>query len=371
MLQRRVISLLCLFLLCLLTMPCAYGAEEETERGVALDTLMDALPRQTQSVLEDSDVSSGDISTGLSSLLEQGKGQIQRLFRQALGGGAALLLIVLLCDGAQLLYFKEKDSKLLQCTAMTGALAIVLLSAGSIDQMIGLGVETIHTMNDFSKTLLPLMGAACAASGGVTAAAVREAATSLFADLLITCIDTLLVPLVYIYIGAITANAVLHQHSLEAIAAAIRKIITWALTILLTAFTAYLTISGAVSGTADAAALKAAKFAISGAVPVVGGILSDAASTILVGASILKNAIGVFGTLAVFALCLTPFLQIGMQYLMYKVTAFLAELVDETGLSRFMSEIGGAFGMILGMTGACALLLIISMITSISAVMPV
>ena len=63
MLQRQVISLLCLFLLCLLTMPCAYGVEEETERGVALDTLMDALPRQTQSVLEDSDVSSGDIST--------------------------------------------------------------------------------------------------------------------------------------------------------------------------------------------------------------------------------------------------------------------------------------------------------------------
>ena len=363
MLRRRVTSLLCLFLLCLLAIPCAYGAEAETERGVALDTLMDALPHQTQSVLEDSDIASGDISAGFASLLEQGKGQIQRLFRQALGGGAALLLIVLLCDGAQLLYFKEKDSKLLQCTAMTGVLAIVLLSAGSIDQMIGLGVETIHTMNDFSKTLLPLMGAACAASGGVTAAAVREAATSLFADLLITCIDTLLVPLVYIYIGAITANAVLHQHSLEAIAAAIRKVITWALTILLTAFTAYLTISGAVSGTADAAALKAAK--------VVGGILSDAASTILVGASILKNAIGVFGTLAVFALCLTPFLQIGMQYLMYKVTAFLAELVDETGLSRFMSEIGGAFGMILGMTGACALLLIISMITSISAVMPV
>ena len=140
MLRRRVTSLLCLFLLCLLAIPCAYGAEAETEQGVALDTLMDALPHQTQSVLEDSDIASGDISAGFASLLEQGKGQIQRLFRQALGGGAALLLIVLLCDGAQLLYFKEKDSKLLQCTAMTGALAIVLLSAGSIDQMIGRGV---------------------------------------------------------------------------------------------------------------------------------------------------------------------------------------------------------------------------------------
>ncbi len=90
--------------------------------------------------LEDSDIASGDISAGFASLLEQGKGQIQRLFRQALGGGAALLLIVLLCDGAAAV-FQEKDSKLLQCTAMTGALAIVLLSAGSIDQMIGLGVK--------------------------------------------------------------------------------------------------------------------------------------------------------------------------------------------------------------------------------------
>ena len=110
MLRRRVTSLLCLFLLCLLAIPCAYGAEAETEQGVALDTLMDALPHQTQSVLEDSDIASGDISAGFASLLEQGKGQIQRLFRQALGGGAALLLIVMLCDGAHLLYFKEKTA---------------------------------------------------------------------------------------------------------------------------------------------------------------------------------------------------------------------------------------------------------------------
>ena len=70
MLRRRVTSLLCLFLLCLLAIPCAYGAEAETEQGVALDTLMDALPHQTQSVLEDSDIASGDISAGFASLLE-------------------------------------------------------------------------------------------------------------------------------------------------------------------------------------------------------------------------------------------------------------------------------------------------------------
>ena len=54
-----------------------------------------------------------------------------------------------------------------------------------------------------------------------------------------------------------------------------------------------------------------------------------------------------------------------------KITAFLAEIVDQSGLSDLLNEIVGAFGMILGMTGACALLLIISLVASISAVMPV
>lgn len=357
---------LCL-MACMLFTPAVWGAEQNN----AMEELEEALPYEAREILDDVDFSNGGWEEGVAALLEEGKQEAGRLIRQVLGGGAALLLIVLLCDGAQLLYFKEKDSKLLQCTTLTGALAVVLLSAGSISEMIGLGVETIHTMNDFSKTLLPLLSMACAASGSITAAAVREVTTTLFADVLITCIDHFLIPLVYVYIGAITADAVLHEHSLKSIAKAIKKCITWVLTILLTVFTAYLTISGAVSGTADAAALKAAKFAISGAIPVVGGIMSNAASTILVGASVLKNTIGVFGTLAVFALCITPFLQIGLQYLMYKAAAFLAEMVDQTGLSALISEIGGAFGLILGMTGACALLLIISLITSVSAVMPV
>lgn len=362
---------MCLMVLMLVLTPVAYGAEDET--NIVLGQLNDALPAQTQQLLESAveQGGKGGWSSGVSAVVDEAMQELRGMLRQVLGSGAALLLIVFLCDGAQLLYFQEKDSKLLQCTAMTGALSIVMLAAGDISNMIGLGTESIRTMNDFSKTLLPLLGAACAASGGISSGAVREVATTFFADFLITCINQFLIPLVYIYIGAITADAVLQHHSLKTIAQGIKKFIIWSLTILLSIFTAYLTISSVVSGTADAAALKAAKFAISGAVPVVGGILSDAASTILVGASILKNTIGIFGTLAVFALCVTPFIQIGVQYLLYKMAAFFAEMIDQTGLARLMGEIGGAFGMILGMTGACALLLIISLITSISAVVPV
>ena len=62
---------------------------------------------------------------------------------------------------------------------------------------------------------------------------------------------------------------------------------------------------------ADAAAIKTAKMAISRAVPVVGGILADAADSVLAGAGAVKNTVGAAGLLAVLAVCLLPLMRLG------------------------------------------------------------
>ena len=116
--------------------------------------------------------------------------------------------------------------------------------------------------------------------------------------------------------------------------------------------------------------MKVAKAAISGVVPVVGGIIAEASETVLLGAGMLKNTIGVFGTLAILGACVYPFLQLGVQYLLYKLTAFLAGALGAPGLCKLIDGLGGAFCLILGMTGGCALLLLISVLASVGAVMP-
>ena len=92
----------------------------------------------------------------------------------------------------------------------------------------------------------------------------------------------------------------------------------WILKMILYVFTGYIGITGVVSGPTDAAALKAAKLTISGFVPIVGGILSDASEAVLVSAGVVKNAAGIYGILAIGAVCLGPFLKIGLHYLMLK-----------------------------------------------------
>ena len=105
-----------------------------------------------------------------------------------------------------------------------------------------LGTETIGDLHTFSKTLLPTLAAATAASGAVTTATFQQVTTVFLSDLLISLIDGLLMPLVYLYIGALAAGACLPENRLGAIADGLKKIVTWVLTTSLLLYTVYLSV---------------------------------------------------------------------------------------------------------------------------------
>ena len=333
--------------------------------------LTDAMPEAAAELLEDTDVSGADgFSNGIGKLLERVSGQVGTVLRQRVRGAASVLLVVVLCGAVDGFYQGAGGGKAAWFLPMAGALSITLLTAGSLDSLLGLGKQTIGDLSAFSKVLLPVLAAVTAAAGGVGTATVQQVTTVFLVDLLVNLIHGLLLPLVYLYIGALAASAALPENRLSALAEGLKKIITWVLTTSLLLFTVYLSIARVITGAADAASVKVAKAAISGVVPVVGGIISEAAETVLAGAGMLKNTVGIFGTLAILAACAYPFLQLGIQYLLYKLTAFLAAAAGAPQLCKLIDGLGGAFGLVLGMTGSCALLLLISVLSSVAAVVP-
>ena len=333
------------------------------------EDLTDALPEAAEDMLDIGDLSGPEgFSHGLAGIAKRVSGEVKAVLRQRLRGAASILLVAVACgvvDG-----FAQGTGKGPAFLPMAGALAVTLLTAGSLEDLIGLGAETIGALNVFSKALLPTLAAATAASGAVTTATFQQVTTVFLADLLMELIDGLLIPLVYLYIGALAAGACLPENRLGAIAEALKKIVTWILTSSLLLFTVYISTVRVIAGAADGASVKVAKAAISGAVPVVGGIIAEAAETVLAGAGMLKNTIGVFGMLAILAACAYPFLQLGVQYLLYKLSAFLAAAVGAPELCKLIDGLGGAFGLVLGMTGSCALLLLVSVLSSVAAVTP-
>ena len=150
------------------------------------------------------------------------------------------------------------------------------------------------------------------------------------------------------------------MHSVQNVRNFVKWLMTWSLKILLYIFTGYMGITKVISGSTDAAKLKAAKLTISGMVPVVGGILSDASEAVLVGAGVMKNAVGVYGLLAVAAIWITPFLRIGVQYLLLKLTAGLCQVFEVKKVSGVIQDFSAAMGFLLAMTGTACILLLVS-----------
>jgi stage III sporulation protein AE len=137
-------------------------------------------------------------------------------------------------------------------------------------------------------------------------------------------------------------------------------------TMLLICFTGYLTVSGAIAGTADAVTIKAAKFAMSGASGGGGHHIGRRGNGIG-GRRVLRNTVGVFGMLTILAICIIPFLRLGAQYLMYNSPPPWPAPWRRPGGTAHRRD-RGAFGLVLGMTGACALILLISIVSSVKAV---
>lgn len=307
----------------------------------------------------------GALYGGVAWLLETARDEALALLRDSVRGAAALVLVALVCGAAEGAASGAGEAAE-RYVAIGGVLAAATLSASDLQTLVGLGVRTVDELAVRAKLLLPTVSAALAAGGLVGSAGVWQVTTLLVCDALCGAVSRLLMPLVYGYLAAAASAAMLGEERLDALADALKRLVTGALKLVAAAFTAYLAVAGVLTGSADRAAVKAAKVAVSGAVPVVGGVLSDAAESVLAAAGALRGTVGALGVFAILAVCIAPLLRLGAQYLLCKLAAFAAGLVGTKQLSDFLDALGEAFALVFAMTASCALILLVALLVAVT-----
>ena len=161
-----------------------------------------------------------------------------------------------------------------QTTHLISAVSIALILLEPTNALIQLGVNVINQLSEYSKLLLPVMTAAMAAQGNASSSTALYTGTIIFDTILTTVISKIIVPALYLFLCLGIAKAAIDQDLIKRTQKFFKWFITWCLKTILYIFTGYMGITGVVSGSVDAAKLKATKLVISGAVPVVGNILS-------------------------------------------------------------------------------------------------
>lgn len=335
---------------------CAVDVMEEEQKLLQLDTLETGLPASAREAMQDySPSQASDPGTALLNLVKWASGLSVSTLREALRTAAMLLAAALVCR-----LVRQTGEGSFPAASMTGALAITAIFTTGMRSMIGLADTMLADMEAYAKLLLPVMCSAAAASGAVTGAGALYMGSSLFFSLLISLIRTLLIPLIYAFIGLAAAECALKDGRLSGL----RQLTGWcicaALKGMMYVFTAYLSLTGLLSGSSDEAAVEAAKSTLSAAIPVVGAIVSDASEAVLQSARLLRTTAGTFGILAVLAMALVPFAKIGVCFLTMKLTTAVAELTAEKQHAELLDALTGAMGYLLGMVGCTALMLVFS-----------
>lgn len=321
-----------------------------------LDRSISGEPRELLGNRSPSD--SGSFVSGMTDVLADSLSDMTGYLREGVSTCAEVLLLTVLCAA-----FSSVDNrKLSAAVLLAGACGVCLCLFGSVRTMVRLGQETVAEYEAFSEALLPVVSAASAASGAATASAAIYAVSVFFFHLLMRLIQSLLLPILTAIPALSACDAALGQTRLSGIKETLCGFVKGSLKGILIVFTGFLTVTGVTSGSVDAAALKAAKFGISTAVPIVGGIAADASDSVLAGVRLLRDSIGTFGMLAAVAIGITPFLRIGAQYLLLKGTSALCAVTGAKELSALVRDGAAVMGFLAAITGVCALFVFLSVI---------
>ena len=318
-----------------------------------------ALPEELTEAAEES----GALAGGASWLWETVRGAARDALRAGARNAALLTLAALICGAGEALAAGAGELPA-RYVPFCGVLSVAALATGDLRSLIGLGAETLEELSAFAKLLLPTLSAAMAAGGFVSTAGVWQVTTLLVCDLLTDAAERLLLPMVYCFIAAAAAGALLDEERLDLLAEGLGKLISGVLVAGTAAFTGYLSVAGVLTGSADRMAVKAAKLAVSGAIPVVGGVLSDAAEGVLAAAGTARSTVGVLGVFALLSLCIAPLLRLGAQFLLYKLAAFAAGLAGTKAVGQFLDRLGEAFALVFAMTAACATVLLVALLVA-------
>ena len=353
--------LLCAALFLLLALPCFAESSEDYAGALGADRAAEGLPPDAQEALGDMPVGGADLDGGLEKIWAFLRRHFREELSAALRPAAAVTAVAVCCSLGDPLALREAGR--FDYVSFGGAVAAACASVADVRGVVAMGAETLQNLGDYSKALLPTLTTAAVSAGAVTSASAKYAAAALFSDVLLTLAYDLVFPLICAYVAAVSVGAALGTGQLSGAA----RLLHWTgktfLKALTAVFTGYLALTGILAGGTDKAAVRAAKAALSAALPVVGAALSDASESLVAGAGLVRNAIGAFGLLAVLAAVILPVLRLALRYFLFKAVAAVAGAVAGPRLGGLVEAVSGAYGLVLGLVGTAAAVQFLSIVS--------
>lgn len=230
-------------------------------------------------------------------------------------------------------------------TLVSGCFGVLTVLSFLSDTLAG-GIAAVKLISEFELALIPVF-AGVVTAGGNPALALSYSSLSLGAAQLVERLAAdLILPLCGCTLALGIVSSTVPSAGVNGAGEVISKTVKTALGLAAGLFSALLGLRGVVCAPADGMLSKGAKLALNSFVPVVGGALSEAYSTVAGSLSLLASAVGGFGMTAVFVLGGPAVIQLLAWSAVLKIGEAAAGLVGEENCAGLFRSIGSAVSMV-------------------------
>ena len=305
---KTAVAALALFLLCCTTCFAEDdGTYSQQFEASGAGELYDSLPEETQGYLERLgfenvdfyEIFSADPRAVIDLLADIVRGKLAAPMKTL----AKLMGTVILAALAQSFFPADERSKE-TVNLVVGCLMIITVFA-SLFSAVKAAVSAVSVCGDFQKTLIPVLAGVVTAAGNPMLALSYQSFALAAANSVTSLSENLVLPLAAMSAAMGCAGSVVPSLNLTALNDFVRKTSITVLSVSATLFSLLLTVKCTLANSADTLAAKGIKLLIGSFLPVVGGAVSQAYSSILGSVSLIKSAVGVFSVSAAL-LTVTP-----------------------------------------------------------------
>lgn len=217
--------------------------------------------------------------------------------------------------------------------------AILLVILSVLTNLFANIKNTIYLLKNLCEIMSPIILSLMIASGGGTSAALYKPALVFLSGGITEIVSVVLLPLVGIMIIVSCFSEVSGNIRINKFNQLFSSILKWSIGIIISLYGVFLSVKGISAAAYDGISVKAARYAVSNSVPLIGGFIKDSLDLVVAGSVIIKNAVGISVIICIFIIVLSPLIDVICFSLLLKLSAAITDTLGNTKLTNFISNV--------------------------------
>ena len=373
--MKRLIT--CLFICAVLAVPAvcaeyeyAYGDEVELYPEAEMDSLFDSLPDEVKSEIADFIAAENDAerSKALKDKLDISYwlGYIWEVLSELIvpcaSGCTSILSVILLSkiltSAASISGEGEFCNIYGLCVSLVCAVSVAQVTVSAISSAVAY-VERICAM---MSAMLPVMEAVMLSSGSVTQAALNGTSLMIYITLTENLTLLVLVPLAGALFALSCASGVFNGVNISSLVSGVKRVLMTLLGFFLMIFSFVLGVQNSLAKGADSLSVKTVRFALGSYIPIVGGAVSEALTTVSAGFDLIRRSAGGIAVVLILFITLPPLITLFLTRAVLLICKSISETLECNEASKIMGDADSVLSVFCALAVMSALFFIFAVI---------